>query len=397
MRLFTRYILSEVLRLFLVALIAVTSLLVIGLVVERAVAENMSPVAILKLIPYILPFSLQYALPTTLLFAVCVVYGRMSADNEVIAVKSAGVNPIAIIKPILLLGFILSPVAVWLTDIAASWGTPGMHRVVMHSIEEIVYSALRSQKIYVAPSKLSIYVKDVEGKWLISPVITIYDQGGGDPKVISAEKARISLNPEPGHESLVVDLVDYQGEMGKTQIRSGRRDRIELPLERATRKGNSTDSPTQYSIHQMSSEIQAEQAKLRLHEDALIERFGTAMALGRMDFLGDQSAKDIQFLRDHSQSRLYRLKVEPWRRWALGFSCFFFVWMGIPLAIRMKSADYWMTFGACFLPILLIYFPLFGLGLHRAKSGDWPVYSVWLGNLMLFAIGAWMIRSVRRS
>ncbi len=221
MRLFTRYILSEVLRLFLVALIAVTSLLVIGLVVERAVAENMSPVAILKLIPYILPFSLQYALPTTLLFAVCVVYGRMSADNEVIAVKSAGVNPIAIIKPILLLGFILSPVAVWLTDIAASWGTPGMHRVVMHSIEEIVYSALRSQKIYVAPSKLSIYVKDVEGKWLISPVITIYDQGGGDPKVISAEKARISLNPEPGHESLVVDLVDYQGEMGKTQIRSG--------------------------------------------------------------------------------------------------------------------------------------------------------------------------------
>lgn len=271
-----------------------------------------------------------------------------------------------------------------------------MQRVVMYSIEEIVYRALRSQKLYVAPSKLSIYVKDVEGKWLLSPVITIYDQNGGDPKVISAERARISLNPVPGHESLVVELIDYQGEMGKTQFRSEGRNRIELPLERATRKGQASDSPTQYSMGQMAEEIRSENLRLQSLEDAITERLGTSTALGRFDFFADQTTNDLRFLREHSQQRLFRLQVEPYRRWALGFSCFFFIWLGIPLAIRMKSADYWMTFGACFVPILLIYFPLFGLGLHRAKSGDWPAYSVWLGNLMLFFVGAWGLHAVRR-
>ena len=80
----------------------------------------------------------------------------------------------------------------------------------------------------------------------------------------------------------------------------------------------------------------------------------------------------------------------------MGFSCFFFVWLGIPLAINMRSADYWTSFGACFLPILLIYYPLFALGLDRAKNGMWPAYSVWLGNLVLFAFGLWLLRKVYR-
>ncbi len=71
--------------------------------------------------------------------------------------------------------------------------------------------------------------------------------------------------------------------------------------------------------------------------------------------------------------------------------------MGLPLAIYMRNADYSMTFGVCFLPILLVYFPLFGLGLDQAKSGEWPAYSVWIGNLVLFAIGSYMIRVVYRS
>ena len=44
------------------------------------------------LVPYVIPGSLPYTVPVSLLFAVTVVYGRLAADNEVIAVKTAGLS-----------------------------------------------------------------------------------------------------------------------------------------------------------------------------------------------------------------------------------------------------------------------------------------------------------------
>jgi lipopolysaccharide export system permease protein len=58
------------------------------------------------------------------------------------------------------------------------------------------------------------------------------------------------------------------------------------------------------------------------------------------------------------------------------------------MAILMKSADYAWTFGVCFLPILLMYYPLFGLALDRTKDGSWPAFTLWIGNAFLFIVGA---------
>jgi lipopolysaccharide export system permease protein len=60
------------------------------------------------------------------------------------------------------------------------------------------------------------------------------------------------------------------------------------------------------------------------------------------------------------------------------------------MAILMKSADYAWTFGVCFLPILLMYYPLFGLALDRAKDGSWPAITLWIGNGFLLIVGAWL-------
>ena len=34
------------------------------------------------------------------------------------------------------------------------------------------------------------------------------------------------------------------------------------------------------------------------------------------------------------------------------------------------------------------------LGIDRAKNGAWPPYSVWLGNLVLLAVGLALLRRV---
>ncbi|MGB0761423.1 MAG: LptF/LptG family permease, partial [Rubripirellula sp.] len=94
--------------------------------------------------------------------------------------------------------------------------------------------------------------------------------------------------------------------------------------------------------------------------------------------------------------RLIRLQTEPWRRWAWGFSCLFFVFVGAPLAMIAKTSDYWSTFGLCFLPTLLAYYPLFIFGLEQAKDGNLPPYGVWMGNAIMVMIGTILITRVRR-
>ena len=87
--------------------------------------------------------------------------------------------------------------------------------------------------------------------------------------------------------------------------------------------------------------------------------------------------------------RLFRLKTEPWRRWANGFSCLFFVTAGIPLSIRQRSGDFLTSFFLCFLPILLVgifsldlgpvVYVLIGLGTlyfpmgMLAMAASWPI------------------------
>jgi lipopolysaccharide export system permease protein len=60
------------------------------------------------------------------------------------------------------------------------------------------------------------------------------------------------------------------------------------------------------------------------------------------------------------------------------------------MAIRRRHGEFLASFFACFLPILLVYYPLLITGVDRAKAGAWPPYSVWLGNIIL-AFGGWLL------
>jgi len=145
MKIITRYVLSEMLQVFFVALTALTLfMLVIGLTKE-AQQQGLGLLQILSLIPYVLPDAMRFAVPGTILFAVASVFGRFSSSNEIIALKAAGITPMALIWPVAFLAILISLSCVWLNDIAVSWGREGVRGVVVQSLEEIIYSRSQDQ------------------------------------------------------------------------------------------------------------------------------------------------------------------------------------------------------------------------------------------------------------
>lgn len=393
---FTIYVLGDVLQLFVVMLVGLTSFIMLGLVLHFLISEDLGLEAFTRLLPYASVTSLQFAFPSSLLFAVCTVFGRLSADNEITAVKSVGVSPAAIIKPVLLVAFLLSPLAVWVIDLAVSWGMPGMRRVVMHSIEETVYRTLSKNRSYTSQAGLSIHVQDVKDRWLIKPTIDIYGSNGA-PNTISAESARLSLNAKD--DTLIIELHNYDSSNGdKWTLEMG--DEVfvvEVPLFMAAKKNAANASASMIPLREIEpkkKELHSEQSK---HQKELLSRCSMALASGRVAWLHDPASQTHRDFLNQAESKMQRLEAEPWRRWAQGFSCFCFAWLGIPLAIQRRSADYIATFGVCFLPILLLYYPLVAVGLDKSKSGDWHPASQWLANGVLLAVGAYFMRRVHRS
>lgn len=388
-----RYILSELIVVFGFALSAMTAFIIIAVVGQEALRQGLGPVAIMQLIPYMLPSALMYAVPGTILFAFCSVYGRMSAENEIVAVKSLGISPVNVFIPGWILAFFVSLVTVWLNDLAKSWGRDGASRVVVQSVEEVAYGMLRTRQSY-GTGRFSIVVEKVKGRRLIHPTVMIYNANKAEPFMLMAKEAELTSDLK--NNMLVVELhdgeMDYHGE----GIYRFDHETYHIPLRDASKKGRDVGRPENLPMTRIPQAVQNEEDNIQQIQQALAAEAAFQFVTGDFDSLtSSQWNANQQDLID-ARWRIARLELEPWRRWANGFSCLCFVFVGAPLAVRLRNADLFTSFGFCFLPILIVYYPILMSTVDRAKSGAIPPYCVWLSNLVLLVVGLLLMRRVYR-
>jgi lipopolysaccharide export system permease protein len=130
MRQVERYVMMELLRVF-VALITISTLLLVFVgVFGEARKFDLGIWQILQIMPFVVPSLMPYTIPATLLLTVCVVYGRMAGDNEIIAVRAAGIHIIHLMWPSFFLAGVLSIVALFLTDQIIPWAFTNIERIV---------------------------------------------------------------------------------------------------------------------------------------------------------------------------------------------------------------------------------------------------------------------------
>ncbi|HMP79894.1 MAG TPA: LptF/LptG family permease, partial [Pirellulaceae bacterium] len=159
----------------------------------------------------------------------------------------------------------------------------------------------------------------------------------------------------------------------------------------------SGDSPSNMELRNIPRELVRHRAELTELRRRLATKMATQTATG--DIVGLTHPKwSAEFDRLKTEVyREHRLRSEPWRRWANGFSCLCFMLIGAPLAILMRRFDFWTNFAICFMPILLLYYPLMMLGVSQTKSGALPPWMVWTGNVALACVGYWLLRRVHKN
>jgi len=110
-----RYIFRELLRVFILALVALTLILSLGSILQPVQEYGAGPRQVVFLMFYFLPITLTFVLPMAALFAGSLVYGRFTSDNELDACRASGISVLSLVFPGLFLAIIVAAANLFLS------------------------------------------------------------------------------------------------------------------------------------------------------------------------------------------------------------------------------------------------------------------------------------------
>ncbi|MHB8713649.1 MAG: LptF/LptG family permease, partial [Trichloromonadaceae bacterium] len=195
-----RYIAREIAVPALLGLLIFTFVLLMGRIlklVELVVNKGVPLGEILQLFAYLMPAFLVITLPLAFLLGVLLGFGRLSADNEVVALRASGIPIYGMLRPVLLLAVVCSLITGWLT----LYGEPAGQNAFRDQVFEIASSRAN---VGILPrvfndefDGLVLYAGDVDERQGEMRGVFISDERiGATPAVILASQGRVISDQE---------------------------------------------------------------------------------------------------------------------------------------------------------------------------------------------------------
>jgi len=120
-----------------------------------------------------------------------------------------------------------------------------------------------------------------------------------------------------------------------------------------------------------------------------------ALAIGDFDHLAhpDLHQYDVDVATNRADIARYGTAIHS--RFALSTSCVIFAILGGPFAILQARRQFLTSFFMCFVPILVLYYPIALLMMTLSKSSRVdPAWAMWVGNVILFTVSLFILRKV---
>ncbi len=394
-----RMIFIELVKVFLLTLGSLTGLFLLAGIIQQAMQLGLSPSQIIAAVPLFVPSTLPYTIPATTLFASCVVYGRLAHDNEIVAVKGAGVHLFTILQPAMLLGLITTAITGGLYHSIIPQTQQQLQEELLKDPEEALYSTLRRERCLRHPnSDFVMYVRDVQGRRLIDVVLkqktkfkdkqTGAEVTNGYDYVFRARVAQLRVDAAEG--IMYIDPDRFVVYNPTTQGTSALNAPLPVKLPENFNAGDARTRPSALLWDELGPRVEyleGERNKKLVERDEARRRAGL---IPEGDFRNIALAQDAHYKSqlENATRLVANVRAEYYMRPALAFGCFVFALIGCPVGIWATRADYLSTFVICFLPTVFVYYPLLFAGTNLGKDGKMPLgLGCWLADLVMGAFG----------
>lgn len=362
---FQRSLLGELIFIFLGVLAVVTAVIFAGLtirLVSRGAGSGFDLLA--ELLPSLLPMTLSFSTPFALIAAVSLVLGRWVSDNEVIALKAAGLHLRVLVLPILALAAVLSVI----TTALNAYGVPEGQRALRSGVRQYLPIFLTSLRDADRTVTLE------QGRFSFSH----YDDGAFH----NVELDRRDGAGELDMKVLARRVTIWRGSQGRNA------DALEFLFEDAdlVRAAESGETVVEGSPRYRLQIGRVE----RIGASVLFnEFFGTRRSLGRPR---DMSLPRLLYSAARGgvwRGPLHRVGRSLHGGLALGLAPLVLCVFAVAVTLLLPpSGRRVRDFLLGFLPPVLLYFPIFLAGYSMGGAGHLPDWlALWAANLVVGTLG----------
>lgn len=371
MRTLNRYIFRDYLVIFLAALGLITFVMTIGVLVKAVdfMARGISPLLIVKFFFLNIPYILSFSMPISTLFAALLLFGRLSMDSEISAMKACGISLWRLSAPLIILSVFLTALCVYI-NCEVSPAAKYANRQLLRSagVEDPVNLLEEGRFIRDFPGMM-IYVGQKNGMAVKDIVAYQLDKRGVVKLSMRAQSGEIEADTDS--QQLIVKLYDGTAEQQNNESSSAAKvtrtpfQSLRIPLDYG--KALRNDKPTLKKRGQM-----------RMVE--LIDRIRNLERDFPMLSEADRLIQKTQLI------------VEANNRLSIAVGCFSFMLIGIPLGVKShrKETSIGMVLS---LAIVFSYYLFIIIAKALANHPELhPNLILWIPLIFAQFLGLWLIK-----
>ena len=398
-----RYVMGEVVRAFALAVLTMTIIFVLFMVITEATKLGLSPRDIMTLVLYVIPGTLPYTVPVSMLFAVTVVFGRLAADNEVIAVKTSGLSAMTILWPAIIMGGTLSALLLFLSHGLIPRANHLAKITIFKNFEDAFYKALKIEREFNNagwPFLIMVRDVDVESRTMFDAIFKHRANSGpgGDTfdLVVQAKKAVIKFDLDLGEAHIFLEGAEISngGKSDDVVIIDGREIVMKIPDKTNT---SAEKRIQEWTTRELSDEQVDYRRKIVRERKRQAIDASLCIGSGRLQWVHWEDVQTSFVDYGYWTRRVSEYETEKQLRSAQAFGSFFFVILGAPVGILFAKRDFLSAFISCFMPIIVLYYPLMLLGVNLGKEDVLnPVIALWASNVLLGILAGFTIPPVIR-
>jgi lipopolysaccharide export LptBFGC system permease protein LptF len=155
-----RYIFFDLFKVFMLANGALAGILSFGGLLRPLTEQGLEAWQVGLLLTYFTPAMTAYSLPVAVLFATTVVYGRLSADNEIVACRASGLSHLSLALPAAILGLLVSLMSALLLLFVVPKYTLKIEHVVYSNFAKIIANDIeRKHQIKPPGAQFTVFAR----------------------------------------------------------------------------------------------------------------------------------------------------------------------------------------------------------------------------------------------
>ncbi len=325
--------------------------------IQKILYTDLSMWITVKIALLLVPTMLTFTIPAGLLAAVLIIFGRMSSDRELLAVKASGIGLAPIVAPVIIIAAFCSLLEFYLVASVEpkcrEETSDMMHDIVTSNPQALFTPQIVLDKI----PGLRIYFEKKINNEMHHVFIWQLDEQGNLVNSIRADRADVTVDIE--HQVLLITLYDERGER----------------------------YPDLRDIAKMEPGETAGQGQLSISLNSFYEKAHKQLSWMTLPEISEV----IEAMQGGQTGELATPYLTEFQaRISFALACLTFVIVGMPLAIQTQRRETSIGLMTA-LGIVLIYWLLVVLGRAlRSHTGFYPELIAWTPNIIFQGVGFWL-------